>query len=152
STILDLSRDTPVLLRPGAISADAIAQVIGRRPRSREEGQSDAPRVSGELAAHYAPSTPLELIASDKLVEAMVRHGGKVAVLAHGHAPAPCPDCHWQAVPADPAGYAHDLYATLRALDSQGFERILVEAPPADPAWQAVRDRLGRAATGSGIA
>ena len=69
STILDLSRDVPVILRPGAIGVDDIARVIGRRPRLRgEEQQPDAaPRVSGALAAHYAPRTPLELVASAEL-------------------------------------------------------------------------------------
>ncbi len=44
----------------------------------------------------------------------------------------------------------HDLYARLRSLDESGAARILVEAPPASPAWAAVADRLGRAAVGSG--
>jgi L-threonylcarbamoyladenylate synthase len=150
STILDLSRDVPVILRPGAIGVDDIARVIGRRPRLRgEEQQPDAaPRVSGALAAHYAPRTPLELIASAEL-PSRVRSGD--AILARQPAPAGLPDgVSWIVAPTDPAAYGHDLYARLRALDESACTRILVEAPPATPEWSAVADRLGRAAVGSG--
>ncbi|WP_347250735.1 Sua5 family C-terminal domain-containing protein, partial [Zoogloea sp.] len=135
---------------PGAIGVDDIARVIGRRPRLRgEEQQPDAaPRVSGALAAHYAPRTPLELIASTEL-SGRVRCGD--AVLARQPAPAGLLEgVSWIAAPIDPAAYGHDLYASLRALDESPCARILVEAPPATPEWSAVADRLGRAAVGSG--
>ena len=155
STIVDLSRGVPVILRPGAIGADDIARVLGRRPRLRSEveagnaaEQGATPRVSGALAAHYAPRTPLELVATDALA-ASSRAGD--AVLARCAAPAGLADgVTWAQAPADPAGYGHDLYARLRSLDESGATRILVEAPPASPDWAAVADRLGRAAVGSG--
>ena len=52
----------------------------------------------------------------------------------------------WIAAPATPEAYAHDLYANLRTLDAAGADEILIEAPPSDPAWFAVQDRLVRAA------
>jgi L-threonylcarbamoyladenylate synthase len=149
STIVDLSRDTPVLMRPGAISPEAIAAVIGRRPLTREEAMGDAPRVSGALAAHYAPRTPLILVAAERLARE-VRRAGRVAVLARTAAPQDV--FHWRAAPADPVGYAHDLYAALRELDALGADLIVVETPPGTIEWQAVADRLGRAQTGSGEA
>jgi len=57
----------------------------------------------------------------------------------------------WIAASADPPLYAHDLYANLRKLDDAGAKRILVEAPPQSPEWEAVNDRLARAAAGSAI-
>ena len=155
STIVDLSRGVPVILRPGAIGADDIARVLGRRPRLRGEVEAGnaaeegaTPRVSGALAAHYAPRTPLELVATDALA-AQARPGD--AVLARCAAPASLAEgVAWAQAPADPAGYGHDLYARLRSLDESGATRILVEAPPASPDWAAVADRLGRAAVGSG--
>ena len=157
STIVDLSRGVPVILRPGAIGVDDIARVLGRRPRLRGEVEAEAggaaeqgatPRVSGALAAHYAPRTPLELVATDALA-AQARPGD--AVLARCAAPASLAEgVAWAQAPADPAGYGHDLYAQLRRLDESGAARILVEAPPASPDWAAVADRLGRAAVGSG--
>jgi L-threonylcarbamoyladenylate synthase len=50
-------------------------------------------------------------------------------------------------MPREPAAYAQKLYAALRELDTAGCEQILVEAPPAAPGWEAVRDRLQRACT-----
>lgn len=153
STILDLSRDVPVILRPGAIGVDEIARVIGRRPRLRDEmeqavGRGAVPRVSGSLAAHYAPRTPLELLPLDGIV-ARLRDGD--VVLARSAAPAGLgAGVLWVVAPADPAAYGHDLYARLRELDESPSRRILVEEPPVTPEWAAVADRLGRAAVGSG--
>jgi L-threonylcarbamoyladenylate synthase len=73
-------------------------------------------------------------------------------VLAHRCADPGDSRITWIAAGSDPAAYAHDLYAHLRALDALGADFILVEAPPADPAWAAIADRLGRAAVGSGEA
>jgi len=147
-----LSRDVPVILRPGAIGADDIARVIGRRPRLRgEDAQAStetAPRVSGALAAHYAPRTPLELVNGASLAS-RVREGD--AVLARVPQPAGLPaNVLWVEAPVDAAAYGHDLYARLRALDSAAPRRILVETPPTSADWFAVIDRLGRAAVGSG--
>jgi L-threonylcarbamoyladenylate synthase len=152
STILDLSRETPAILRPGAIGADAIAAVIGRRPsEASQAAPSDAPRVSGSLPGHYAPRTPLEILAPAALDARLARDGERCAVLARRQ-PSDLPHQVWIAAPLDAAGYAHGLYANLRALDFSGAVAILVEALPTGAEWTAIHDRLGRAATGSGAA
>ena len=182
STILDFSRDVPEILRPGAIGPEDIARVIGRRPRVRGEVQlavderavgqgraelaggratgvvasaaaDSAPRVSGALAAHYAPRTPLRLVEPALLVDeavALAGEGSRVTVLAHSTADPQDARLTWRALPADPAAYAQGLYASLRALDALGADFILIEALPGGPGWRAVADRLGRAAVGSG--
>jgi len=132
STIVDLSRGVPVLLRPGAITRQDLAAVLGALPGDRDEA---APRASGTLATHYAPATPVALVDRETL-EAQLSGGEDVAVLDLGANP-------------DPVRYGHDLYARLRELDARGARRILVEAPPATPAWEAVNDRLARAAAGA---
>ncbi len=152
STILDLSRGAPVLLRPGAIGAADIARVLGRAPEAAAP-QSDTPRVSGSLDAHYAPRTPLQLVSSDGLLFALrnaLVAGEKVAVLAPTAQAISHDRVSWKQSPAEPAGFAHDLYASLRELDALGCVRILVQQPPAGEAWLAVNDRLRRAAAGSG--
>jgi L-threonylcarbamoyladenylate synthase len=149
STIVDLSRlatHGPVLLRPGHVSADAIEAVIGQRPAAPDAA---APRASGTLESHYAPRTPVVLLDAGALpgvLQRLAGHGRKAALihisgLAAAHAEA--------RLPADPQGYAHQLYAALRAMDGVGADLILVEAPPQDPAWTGVNDRLRRAAHGS---
>jgi L-threonylcarbamoyladenylate synthase len=109
--------------------------------------------VSGALAAHYAPRTPLRLVDASLLVakaRELAGEGGRVAVLAHSLANPQDARLIWHAAPAQPAGYAHEPYASLRALDVLGVDLILVEALPQHADWTAIADRLGRAAVGSG--
>jgi L-threonylcarbamoyladenylate synthase len=166
STIIDFSRDVPEILRPGAISAEDIARVIGRRPRTRGESpelagedvgsvnaHDPAPRVSGALAAHYAPRTALRRVPANQLVDEAVMlsaEGSRVAVLARTTPNPHDSRLHWLCAPADALAYAREFYASLRALDALGADFILVESLPADASWGAVMDRLGRAVAGSG--
>lgn len=144
STIVDLSRGKPALLRPGGISRARIEEVLG--PLEHDLG--GAPRASGTLAAHYAPRTALALV--DRATVAGEATSTDVAVLAPGAAPAKARVAAWIAASSDPVRYGHDLYANLRTLDASGARRILVEAPPGTPEWEAVNDRLARAAAGAG--
>lgn len=140
STIVDLSGQTPVLLRPGHISREAIAAALG--VDVAEKGKS-SPRHSGGLERHYAPRTPARLVATHELDREIARLGDKVAVLAFSR-----PDERvdfWLRMPRDPAGYAQKLYAALRELDSAECEQILIESPPDSAPWAAVLDRLRRA-------
>ena len=146
STIVDLSRGEPVLLRPGAVSREDIHSVLGKYPLQRDE---TAPRASGTLDAHYAPRTALALLTPQSLDEE-VRSLTNVAVLARRGAPRNALVTMWIEAPRDAARYGHDLYANLRRLDASAAKRILVEAPPDTPEWEAVNDRLGRAAAGAG--
>ncbi|MBX9848378.1 MAG: threonylcarbamoyl-AMP synthase [Rhodocyclaceae bacterium] len=155
STIVDLSRGAPVVLRPGAITEEEIAATVAGTDHTPQApvAAAAAPRVSGALAAHYAPRTPLQLIASDALlkqVDACVFKGQTIAVLAFSVSPLRHPAVLWFAAAHSAAHYAHDLYANLRLLDAAGVDLILVEQPPQSPEWRAVTDRLGRAAVGSG--
>lgn len=134
STIVDLTRlDTlgPVLLRPGRISAAQVEAALGRPLALPDRA---APRVSGSLDAHYAPATPVALVASsdvERLVADLQAKGRRVVILR----------CS-----GDAQAYAHALYANLRALDREGADLIIVEQPPQDAGWQGVNDRLRRAA------
>jgi len=152
STIVDLSRIDQgigaVLLRPGHISAAALAQVLGT-PLAQPDAA--APRASGTLKAHYAPRTPLALIDETDWVNLDAKRWptGRIAVVAHSwHKPEQTGSASvtWHRLPADPVGYAQTLYALLRDLDTQGYDHIWVQSPPSDPAWDAVNDRIHRAA------
>ena len=142
STIVDLSRGRAVLLRPGGIPAAALEQVLAE-PLTAPDAH--APRASGTLERHYAPSTPLRLVPSHELDAEIARGEAKVAVLAFSRPDARA--ARWLRMPRDPEGYAHRLYAALRELDAAGCAQILAEQPPEEPAWAAVRDRLRRAAS-----
>lgn len=152
STILDLSRmDThgPVLLRPGRITPEQIRDVIGTMPALPDAA---APRASGTLESHYAPSAPVVLVAKKDLasiLEKLDQAGRKVALLCHTALDGGLPANFSVMLPGDAQGYAHDLYAALREADTVGADVILVEATPDASDWQGVNDRLKRAAHGS---
>ena len=154
STILDLSRLDqgvgPVLLRPGHVTGAQIAEVLGVAPTLPDAA---APRVSGSLKAHYAPRTPVSLVDTAALADwaqgrPMPAYGARrLAVVVLGSAPGAAPaGVEWVVMPDDPAIYARRLYALLRELDTGGYGRILLQRPPAGPAWQGVNDRIMRAA------
>jgi len=142
STIVDLSRGRAVLLRPGAISQADLERALGE-PLSVPDAA--APRASGTLERHYAPQIPLRLVPPYALDAEIARAGGRVAVLAFSHPDARA--ARWLRMPREAAAYARRLYAALRELDQSGCAQILVEQPPDEAAWLAVRDRLKRAAT-----
>ena len=158
STIVDLTRDPglpPRLLRPGHVTPEQIASVIGMLPEALTQAADDGgrPRVSGSLAAHYAPATPLRLVASTELAEvvAELRQTGRhSAILCHSEFPGVAATLAVRQLAAHPRGYARALYAALRELDQMAADLIVVEAVPMTAAWAAVADRLRRAAVGAG--
>jgi L-threonylcarbamoyladenylate synthase len=145
STIVDCTRGEPAVLRPGAISVEQLARVLGRAPRLPDP---DAPRASGTLASHYAPRTSSRLLHRDALLDALAqlgRPGSHIAVLAHSITQPPDFEGTWFDAPIDSTGYAHQLYANLRALDAHQADEIWIETPPDGPDWTAINDRLRRA-------
>ncbi|MEX3592546.1 MAG: L-threonylcarbamoyladenylate synthase [Burkholderia sp.] len=152
STILDLSRGFLALLRPGHVTPQQIAAVLGTVPRLPDGSDATVPRASGTLKAHYAPRTPLTLLPFDRLellLDAASKAGEPVALVARA---AMARDwvaaigVHFVAVPEDPQAYARELYGLLRAFDRAQVTRILIEQLPETTEWIAVNDRLWRAA------
>ena len=165
STIIDLSSgDSTILLRPGVITPKEILAKTGITVYQPGEANDknpieDLPRVSGSLRAHYAPTTPLRLYASGRVLDALSEFPdikSRVAVAVwdsesslgeDGH-----PSVHFEEVevPSNSTTFANRLYRSLRDLDQQGWDLILFPEPPAGEEWDGVRDRLQRACFGSG--
>ena len=146
STIIDLSRGAPVLLRPGVLTRQQLQAALGQ---PLGEADAQAPRAPGTLAAHYAPSAPLRLWPVAALAAALgapARLPAGLAVYSRRAGPLPA-GLRWVTMPDDPAAVAHELFAVLRQLDADGALEIWVEQPPALAAWEGVTDRLRRAAT-----
>lgn len=147
STIVDLTRGHPVLLRPGHIRPEDIERVLGEAPLAPD---AEAPRAAGTLEAHYAPRAALKLAKRTGIIDALVANRGRrIAVLALEVAVPRLPGALLRVVPAVPTQYAQVLYASLRELDAAHPDLIIVEAPPDTPSWAAVRDRLLRAEKGA---
>lgn len=158
STIVDLSRLKEgigaVLLRPGHITRAQLAEVLGYEPASPDKA---APRVSGSLKAHYAPRTPLQMVREEECKQ-LVSHipvGEKWVLMAFKEivsqvtsqvSTVEAGTLEIYAVSSDPVAYAREIYGLLRRLDEQGYQRICVQALPQDANWEALNDRLQRAA------
>lgn len=158
STIVDLTAAQPRILRPGRVARAEIQRVLGAA--LSESARGPVPRVSGSLASHYAPQTPVRWVDAAganaeqraAVLFAAAGDAGAVGVIALAPRPPDAPSAQrkgrveWRSLPSDPVAYARELYARLRELDELGLRVIVLEAPPETPAWEAVRDRLRRAA------
>jgi L-threonylcarbamoyladenylate synthase len=143
STIVSCLGNEARLLRPGFITRSQLEQVVGKLAVG-----GVVPRVSGDRRLHYAPSTPLAIVASDDLERyagEFVARQEKVAVLAMRPPLDTQRNMTWINAGKKPDAYAHNLYNHLRTLDSAGCVRILVQDLPADERWAAILDRLQRA-------
>ena len=152
STIVDCSRGAPVLLRPGAITRVQVEAVCGQPLQSAQEiadAAGAAPRASGTLESHYAPSATVRLMDARALQTALDVLGADAAHTAV-YARTPLRIASERLVvrrmPADADATAQQLFAALRGFDAQGVKLIWIETPPDAPDWEGVRDRLQRAA------
>jgi len=142
SAIVDCSREFPVLLRPGVLTTAELEAVLGQPLRERDAA---APRASGTLEAHYAPTATVRLKSAEQIFAALP--GEWPAGLAVYSRSVPAQQTAlWRAMPADALAAAQELFTVLRELDAAGVREIWVETPPPDSAWAGVRDRLSRAA------
>ncbi len=140
STVLSLAGEVPILLRPGGISRSQIEAVIG--PVSQQTTASaEAHPSPGMHPRHYSPRTKLLLVRNGQVPDS-----GMGAYLQL-HQPPKRQVRDIVLMPSDAAEYAVWLYGTLHQLDSQNYDWIAVEAPDNSPAWEAVCDRLQRAAS-----
>ena len=137
STVLALVGQ-PTLLRPGGISRAQIEHVIGP-VRVAGEVAAGAHASPGMHAKHYSPRTRF-LLSSDG--EVPTEGCGVYLRISHD----PKSQAIMRQMPKSAAEYAKLLYRTLHELDRDGFDWIAAEAPPASGEWEAVRDRLTRAA------
>jgi L-threonylcarbamoyladenylate synthase len=150
STIVDLSSGTPVLLRPGAITPEQIAQQTGVRvlqAGARADADTKTPRVSGSLKAHYAPIDCIAQYPDTKSHVALVVWESEQMrdpqVLGASH-------ILQVPIPEQSDLFASRLYRLLRDLDDHSWDLIVMPEPPIGQEWDGVRDRLQRACFGSG--
>ncbi|HYO10299.1 MAG TPA: L-threonylcarbamoyladenylate synthase [Tepidisphaeraceae bacterium] len=153
STVLDLTGDRPTILRPGSVAREQIEAEIG--PVAVDESHHDPalPATSpGRQPKHYAPRAAAYRFDRQRIaavLEFIVHQGGDPpAMIFIGNAPAQMhiiPLNGIAEIRSDPADCARTLYAVLRRLDRANVKTILIELPPDEPQWLAVRDRILRA-------
>jgi L-threonylcarbamoyladenylate synthase len=139
STVLDLTRDPPVLLRPGGVAREALEGVLGPLGVPGSPTDGEAPSSPGMLASHYAPALPVRL-------NAVAPRPGE-AWLGFGPTnPQNRPPDLQLSAAGDPIEAAAGLFAALRALDRAPFTAIAVMPVPEAGLGAAINDRLHRAA------
>lgn len=151
SSIVDCTRGVPVLLRPGQISRTQIEQACGLKLANPDALIADAPRASGTLDSHYAPTAKVRLMSQADWQKALEALGPHTQNLALWSVQKPSQDLmgagfFWRAMPVDATQAAHDVFGVLRNFDARGVRTIWIETPPDTPDWEGVRDRLQRAA------
>ncbi|HYL03669.1 MAG TPA: L-threonylcarbamoyladenylate synthase [Steroidobacteraceae bacterium] len=147
STIVAFEGPIVRLLRPGSVTAGQIRAVVGDLAIGAAQ---ESPRVPGSTPAHYAPSTPMTIVPAgeiDAQADAASRGGKRIAVLAQRLPLRSHKYVTWINAGRRPESYARDLYNNLRTLDRAGCQRILVQDVPEGERWDAIRDRLRRAAS-----
>ncbi len=134
STILDLSGQTPTLLRPGGISVEQIELALGR-PIALG-GNDGAVKAPGMLASHYAPTRLL------RLNQSSAQPGEALLAFGPGF-----PDATLNlSASGDLTEAAAHLFAMMRELDSPPYTVINVTPIPEHRLGRAINDRLRRAA------
>lgn len=157
STVVDLTGETPRLLRPGIIGREALERATGVAFASAADSVRDnTPRHSpGMVDRHYSPRADVWLFDADNVDE--MRHSlqrsvdeksgsRRAAVLVLDWSLELPEDVHVVQMPGDALAYARSLYATLHALDADGYAVIAIQRPPYTDSWSGVSDRLTRAA------
>ncbi len=156
STVVDLTCSPPRILRPGMVTADDLKPfgIIDGTRATASATEAVSLKSPGQLVKHYSPKARMILTQwkTEPDLDGLIADTGvpasKVHVIVVHAVPMNFSDpTRVVVVPDDPEAYARALYAALHRCDDLGAEVILVEMPPDAPGWQAVRDRLTRAAT-----
>jgi L-threonylcarbamoyladenylate synthase len=160
STVLDLTTIPPRILRPGAVTLEALREVAPEIEGPATSNAGAVARAPGQMERHYAPRTPLMVFAGQggralaairAEAETALTQGKRVGALLpeseieglHGL------DVRIESLGADLPAISHNLYAALRALDGVGLDLLLTHTYSDEGLGLALNDRLRRAAGGS---
>lgn len=140
STVLSLAESRPTLLRPGGISRTELEAIIGP-VADAPEVQAGAHPAPGMHPRHYSPRTTVYLVRNGKLPDQ-----GQGIYLQHQQPPNRT-NAVIHHMPQSAADYAAALYEVLHQADAGNYDWIAVDLPPSTSEWEAIQDRLKRAAT-----
>ena len=141
STVVLLGPKGARLLRQGAVSQAALEELLG--PLELGPVHAGAAQSPGLHQRHYAPAALVRLVPSAELGAVVAALPGRVGALVYS-AGVTCAQV--ARLPESASGYARELYSALRDLEDAGCTAIVIEQVPSGPDWDAVRDRLVRAA------
>lgn len=146
STVLSIENiDNPVILRPGVITASSIEKVLGVPVKYLLAYSDKTLKSPGLLSSHYAPKTPLYLLADTDLYGLAFTNIGLIAFKEGLH-----PEFDFAAIEvlsdnSNPTKVAKNLYSAMRKLDNLNLDAIIVDSLPEHGIGIAIMDRLRRA-------
>ncbi|MFP5262812.1 MAG: L-threonylcarbamoyladenylate synthase [Blastocatellia bacterium] len=150
STVLDMTADPPVVLRPGWVTEEALAGIIAARARAASP--EELRRSPGTRHRHYSPRARVILVEQraprsiGHLLKTYLERGA-VGLIGHTHVDVCDPKLYAVRLADSPSDYARSIYAALRELDEKNPAVILVEGINGGGEGRAVMDRLRRAAS-----
>jgi L-threonylcarbamoyladenylate synthase len=152
STVLDMTGESPLLLRPGGVPLEALREALGPVRVVAGADHEAAGRSPGLRYRHYAPRADVILVdpgGGEAAVQPWLEAGRPVALVSQRLIALERPRLTVRVMPVDLEAYARDLFALLRELDTAGVEVIVVEAVPERGLGRTIMDRLRRAAAAS---
>ena len=138
STVLDVSGESPVLLRPGGVSKEDIEKALHLQVLLPCDGES-IKRSPGTRYRHYAPRIPLILTDSFYSSEADGKKWAWIGTFEPEHSP------YIKIIFSDTEEYAKELFRALRTIEKSGAEIIIAQIPEETGIGRALKDRLARA-------
>ncbi|HCJ56907.1 L-threonylcarbamoyladenylate synthase [Lutispora sp.] len=157
STVIDISEDTPVVLRPGGVTLEELSKVLGDVETDKGLEPGSIPKSPGMKYTHYAPKAPMAIIRGDeakvrvKILELASKdrdRGLKVGILTVDEGKDSYPGYSVISIGSrrDSAEAAHNLFNALREFDKLAVDTIYAEAISEEYLGLAVMNRMKKAA------
>lgn len=152
STVIDMTAEKPVILRPGGVTAEEISKALGEHIGNGETKQEvGAPKAPGMKYTHYAPKAVVRIISGNigEIEDFLSRRAEKCGILTFDevHFDAPCVQISLGSK-NDPRECARNLFRALRDMDKMGAAEIYAPEIGDTGLWAAVKNRLYKSAGG----
>ena len=139
STIVDITGETPNILRPGPIDRDSLERDLQVEVTfTNNEGLT----VPGSVLQHYQPNTPVKMLSQNELVQK--RFTINEGLISLSPSAWPLEKRNHIQLSSTPTAYSRDFYDALHELDKQGLSCIYIEALPNTDSWFALNNRVSR--------
>ena len=145
STVVDMTGEVPVILRPGAVTLEDIVSVCGKGIYGGE--YADAPKCPGMKYVHYSPDAEVFAVADIESFE-VENKDETVGVIAYEKYMSKAEGCCFLSAGESDMDYAARLFYLLRLADEKGIKNVYAQLPENKGMGTAIRNRLLKSAGG----
>ena len=160
STIVDMTVDPPMILRPGFVTREMLEKVIGRvdvDAKILDANSPVPPKAPGMKYRHYAPKAELTVFEGEPIraakemrrcADEAIANNEKVGIITTDELAVHFEGLNYRSIGSriDPDTIAQNLYRVLREFDETDVEKIFSESFALDGVGQAIMNRLMKAA------